>query len=195
MNKSFDDCDFLKSLPSVLRNDKTFSILAEIFIDELKLIHKNLNCVLVYHNIDNLSEDVLDVLAGDLHVDWYDVEYSVEEKRSTIKNSVKVHKYLGTKYALETALSDIYPHSKVEEWFEYGGKPFYFRVIIDDPVGNIGKQNKVFDKIKFYKNLRSKLDEVIFRPDVSGKAFIFTGVAVASISSKITVEVKLNGVE
>lgn len=41
----------------------------------------------------------------DLHVDWYDYNYPLEAKRDLVKNSVKVHKKMGTKYAIETALA------------------------------------------------------------------------------------------
>lgn len=37
----------------------------------------------------------------------------------------------GTKAALVYALSQICPGASVEEWFEYGGDPYYFRIILD----------------------------------------------------------------
>lgn len=37
----------------------------------------------------------------------------------------------GTKAALVRALSDVCPRAEVQEWFEYGADPYYFRVILD----------------------------------------------------------------
>ena len=44
-----------------------------------------------------LDEQTLDILAYDLHVDWYDHSYPIEVKRQTIKDSVKIHRRLGTR--------------------------------------------------------------------------------------------------
>ena len=42
-----------------------------------------------------LSEELIDILAYDMHVDWYDYSYPVDMKREIVKNSVKVHKKNG----------------------------------------------------------------------------------------------------
>lgn len=67
----------------------------------------------------------------DFKVDWWDGDYSLEEKRRTLKDSWRVHRMLGTKAAVETAISAIYPNSAVKEWFEYGGRPYYFKLEIN----------------------------------------------------------------
>lgn len=70
---------------------------------------------------------------------------------------------LGTKAAVETAISAIYPDAKVEEWFEYAdGRPHHFRLCIklaiDD--NDIAKRKRVMDRVSYYKNLRSHCDGV-----------------------------------
>ena len=35
-----------------------------------------------------------------MHVDWYDYSYPIEAKRNILRDSVKVHKKMGTKYAI-----------------------------------------------------------------------------------------------
>ncbi len=51
-----------------------------------------MNSVLIYSRFDELPEELVDILAYDLHVDWYDYNYPLEAKRDLVKNSVKVHK-------------------------------------------------------------------------------------------------------
>ena len=84
---------------------------------------------IIYANINELSETWFDVLAYDLHVDWYDYDYPIEAKRAIIRDSVRVHQKLGTKAAVEMALGGIHPKSEIEEWFDYGGKPYRFRIV------------------------------------------------------------------
>lgn len=160
---------FLRSLPEVLRNDKRVSALAEIIADALTVTVSDTELVAIYPNIDEMPEDVLDALAYDFKVDWYDYSYSLEEKRATIKDSWNVHRKLGTKYAVETAISAVYPNTKVEEWFEYGGEPYFFRLKIDltGVLPNPEGHERVMKRLAYYKNLRSHIDEIqyVIRPD------------------------------
>ena len=107
----------------------------------------------------------MDVMAYDLHVDWYDYSYPIEVKRRTIRDSIQVHRRLGTKYAVEKALGAVYPGTKVEEWFEYGGDPYKFRVVIGATEAGItaDRQAAVLDRVRFYKNLRSHLEAISYQ--------------------------------
>jgi phage tail P2-like protein len=133
--------------------------LATVIADEL---HNTLGMVkenIIYARIDELSEEVLDVLSYDLHVDWYDYNYPIDAKRAVIKDSIKVHMRLGTKYAVVTALGNLHPESEVEEWFQYGGNPFYFRIILDVTHSRVtASYSEIVKTINFYKSLRSKLE-------------------------------------
>jgi len=158
--------NLLYTLPRPLVNDKEFKILAEVIAKELARFFSAIDRVVIYPNIDELPENVLDILAKDLHIDWYDTSYSVTVKRNVVKNSIKVHKYLGTKYAVETALSDIFEDVSVAEWFEYGGAPFYFKVDINTGAGvSTDKMERVLRNVDFYRNLRSHLGEVSVEAD------------------------------
>lgn len=170
MNNTLEEMDLTRTLPPSLKQDPKMKALAQIVAAELQKTSAAIPQCVIYPRIDELSEELLDVLAYDLHVDWYDYSYPIEVKRATIKDSVKVHRRLGTKYAVETALGNVFPGSRVEEWFEYGGRPYFFRVIIDSTTAGVTeeKQNSVLAKIRFYKNLRSHLDAISYQMDSKG---------------------------
>lgn len=171
---SIYEIDYTRALPPTLKNDKSILALAKPIAEELqKTIHLSRLCT-IYARIDELDEDVLDILGYDLHVDWYDCSYPIEAKRRIIKESVKVHKYLGTKYAVETAVGNIFPGSKVEEWFEYGGAVYSFRIIINVSTSGVTaeRQNLVLANIRFYKNLRSHLDHIGYQLEGNGSVFV-----------------------
>jgi len=81
-------------------------------------------------------------------VDWWDYNYTLEEKRKTLKDSWNVHRTLGTKGAVEKAISAIYPGTEVREWFEYAGQPYHFKLLIDATYQNVdsGQASKGFRK-------------------------------------------------
>ena len=101
------------TLPPFLKQDANLNNLANSIINQLNVNLSDLSKTIIYLNIDTLDEKVLDLLAHDLHVDWYDFKYDIITKRQTIKDSVKVHKYLGTKFAVETALSNVLTTSHI----------------------------------------------------------------------------------
>ena len=170
--------NLLRTLPDALRNDESMAALAESIAGVLADRPGEIRNLLIYSRIDQLPEDLLDILAHDFKVDWWDGDYSLEEKRRTLKDSWRVHRMLGTKAAVETAISAIYPDTQVSEWWEYGGKPYHFKLLIDatyedvDPV----RHQRVIDRVAFYKNLRSVLDEVEYY-DAGGLATEYFGAA------------------
>lgn len=157
MNK-IKDADFMTKFPPALKKDESMFALGKLMAEELHITAWETGKNIIYANIGELPEKWLDVLAYDLHVDWYDYDYPVEVKRNIIKSSVQVHRKMGTKYAVENALKALYPESGVEEWFEYGGRPYTFRIKIT--VGSWGiPENtavKMIRDICFYKNKKMK---------------------------------------
>lgn len=167
MNK-LKDADFLTTFPPVLKKDESMLALGRLIAEELHITANIAEKNIIYANIDNLSETWMDVLAYDLHVDWYDYDYPVDIKRRILKNSVRVHQKLGTKFAVETVLKDVYRTAKVKEWFEYGGNPYTFKITVD--IGNEGlsenTSREIESKMKFYKNLRSHCDGIFYKLNI-----------------------------
>lgn len=152
------------TLPQALRTDPSVVALAEALSELLAARPAEIERLRIYPAIDTLDEPLLDILAHDFKVDWWDPEYSLEEKRRTLKDSWRVHKLLGTKAAVVTAISAIYPHTQVLEWFEYGGEPYHFRLdinITNDSIDS-AKQRRVLERLNFYKSLRSHNDGVTY---------------------------------
>ena len=156
--------DFTRSLPPSLKNDPDMLALARAIAEQLQDTAQQFKKNIIYARIDELDEQTLDILAYDLHVDWYDYSYPIDVKRRTIKDSVKVHRRLGTKYAVETALGAVFPGTRVEEWFEYGGDPYTFRLKIGAGDGVTAQQQAaVLERVRFYKNLRSHLETISYQ--------------------------------
>lgn len=182
MNKQYGITpeNLLRVLPEVLRNDENMLAHATTVVGELSLLSEETSLAAIYANIDTLPEAVLDILATDFKVDWWSYDYTLEEKRRTLKESWYVHRHLGTKGAVERALSAIYADSEVVEWFDYGGKPYHFKLIIpvDKTTLDPAKHSVVLGMIEYYKNLRSVLDDVEYYGS-SSSALAYASVAFA----------------
>lgn len=177
MNNDIYHVDFTQIFPTALQHDPKMLALAQGFAAEALEVSGHLNDVLIYSRFDELPEALVDILAYDMHVDWYDYDMPLKVKREVVKNSVRVHKRMGTKYAVETALGSVWPGSEVEEWFEYGGKPYCFRVKIPITGSSISEnqQREGSRKIWFYKNLRSHLDSMEYVREAAKPAVLYLG--------------------
>lgn len=162
MNKGITKENMLFTLPPALKGDESTEALAEATAEAMEKRLEELERLRIVPNIDGLEEELLAILARDFKVDWWDPSYTLEEKRRTVKGSWRVHKTLGTKAAVETAIRAIYPLTTVEEWFEYNGEPYHFRLNIDitSDSGDRERQRRVLERLNYYKSLRSHNDGV-----------------------------------
>lgn len=163
--------NFADYLPETLKRDPKMKALAAAVTEQMLGVSGEIDNVLIYSRIDELPEELVDILAFDMHVDWYDYSYPLAAKRDILKNSVKVHKKMGTKYAVETALGNVYGNVGISEWFHYGGRPYFFKINIDIGIGGFPEDAylDIFHKVQFYKNLRSHCEGLYVRL-ASGKA-------------------------
>lgn len=163
-SRTLNSENFMLSLPAVLADDKKLNALARSISGTLESRVKEIEKVNIYARIDELPEDLLDILAQDFKVDWWDYSLTLSEKRETLKRSWYVHKHMATPSAVTTALSAFYSETECEEWFEYGGEPYHFRLAMTLPAEEIQstKHEKVVSLLRFYKNLRSVLDRILY---------------------------------
>ena len=110
----------------------------------------------IYTRLDTAPETVLDVLAVDWKIDWYDTELTVEQKRRIVKTALTVRRLMGTAAA-------------------YDGKPGCFRVSLPLPKEGItaAEYRRLKTGILTTKNERSHLDVIDIQHEC--EAVVITG--------------------
>ncbi len=178
INHGITSDNLMRTLPGVLQNDEKMRALAQVIADTLSARKEEIDKLRIYTQIDNLPEDLLDILAHDFKVDWYGYNYGIEAKRALIKDSFQVHRKLGTRGAVEKALSDIYPGSEVEEWFDYGGLPYFYRIILDVTHQRVAiTHDEIIRTVEMNKPIRAHLQDnaLIYRSRVHIEIGVTTG--------------------
>lgn len=135
VSEFFHDATFERSLPAVLQNDHTMGIIGRISADAMRRFNGKLTIPTIWSRIDELDEDTLDILAYDLHIDWWRYAASLKSKRANLKNAMRIHSIMGTRAAVELAAA-LCTDGKVsaQEWYEYQGDPGFFRIRIANAV-------------------------------------------------------------
>ena len=158
--RQIDDYSIHEDLPESL-NRKNVKELASLSDEALRQYDSIIYRVLIYPVIDTLPSDLVNALAVQLHCDFYDYSLPLEKRRALVKESIAWHRIKGTPAAVEQVVSAAFGPCHVSEWYEYGGKPYTFRVSIagkdafDVKSRNI---NQLLKAIYSAKNVRSWLD-------------------------------------
>ena len=92
------------------------------------------------------------------YFDKYRIDLDREIKIKLIKSAYWVHSKKGTKTAVISQLKNLNYEIKIEEWFEYGGRPFTFRLITGNESKDKNWLKNVLSLIEEYKNVRSILE-------------------------------------
>lgn len=132
-----NELDLLKLQSAYMRGDPIVVALCKQLTPELVSYWEGVDYIVDWTNINLYPDEILDELAWEHHIDWYDKGASLDVKRKLIQNSDKVHMRLGTPWAVEQVFRDYFGSGEVKEWFEYGGEPGYFRLYTSARLGTV----------------------------------------------------------
>lgn len=168
---NIQDVSLSKSLTPALAADSRMVSVTDAVEKELLEIAAKRALLYLYANIDNLPEQVINLLAWQWHVDFWDNELSLEQKRNLVKNSIRWHRRKGTPSAVEEVVSAILEGAIVQEWFEYGGEPYHFRVVKINGQVTAEMYPKLKKAVDTVKNTRSWLEGVSLSRNVNSDIF------------------------
>ena len=154
------------------------AMIAAIVAEEIEDLSADHDLLALYGRIDELDETMLDILAWDFKIDWWDGDAPLEKKRELFKTHFIVHRTLGSIGAVETAITSRYDGAKVTEWPEYNGQPYHYKLDVDlgEIFGSWEILQDMLYRARFYLNVRSVLDGVKF--ETERKREMFYGLAV-----------------
>lgn len=166
-----NETDISQILPSSLQTDENVVHTAKAVTDSVNKVTAETVNELIMSRIDELPEPVVNSLAWQLHVDTYSEDLDIAQKRKLVKNAIKDHKCKGTSWAVKSVVEVLLNYAKVEEWFEYKGSPYHFRVNGSyGPIVNWDSLQSLVNAINEAKNVRSWLDGISFeRQKMVGK--------------------------
>lgn len=176
------DLEFIKLLPHFMRDDDAVKGLATGIDSIIPGLTAKIEKLSTWDRIDDLTEAELDDLAWELNILWYDTGAPIEVKRNIVRDSDKVYKKLGTKWAVENVINTYFGDGYVEEWFQYGGDPGRFRVYSSNPTLNESKFVEFLNLLNKVKRASSQLDGVFI--SLTGQMNLNAGMAIHEIGAE-----------
>lgn len=163
MSRTIEDIIWSEIIPPAIQNDAQVQAISAAVTPQLQEVSKAIEECILLARLDELSETVVDLLAWQYHVDFYEKGLPIDQKRALVRTSIDVHRHKGTPYAVQTVVTAILNGAKVQEWFDYGGQPYHFKVaLITGPMVSAETIEKLVKAINLAKNTRSWLDGVEF---------------------------------
>ncbi|MDE5602477.1 MAG: phage tail protein I [Helicobacter sp.] len=117
------------------------------------------------------ASEILPELSRNFDIDITNLNEA--EARELLSSAIFIHKNSGTPSALKKALKSVFEQVEIQEWFEYGGEPFTFRVKVSSSTKGNGKETFLLldSLIQKFKNVRSVLDSVEYELFCKNKDF------------------------
>lgn len=130
--------DLVGLLPDSISADDNINAAAVAIEEHLNSLANDIETALpLLPNLDNLPERIVDMLAWQFHLDFYDSTADVSVKRNRVRVAIKEHRLHGTRPGVEIALDIVFGEGNYTllEWWQMSParEPFTFTVINSVP--------------------------------------------------------------
>lgn len=133
--------DFSKLLPAFMRAQSDDVAFADALSPLLRARSRQLQSLGIAAFLldpdalpDAEASVLLDSLADYLGLEWWRADWSVSEKREMMSMAEQLRQASESHWALQTILRKYFgdPELTVEEWYDYAGLPYTFRVLTEN---------------------------------------------------------------
>ena len=153
--------DISRLVPRFLYNDKNGYAASKAIEAAFQYVTNAVEeAISILKDVDAMPEWRLDELAHEYNC-LYDYTADIDIKRNWIRNAMPYYSLYGTAAGVLQYLEGRFDSAKVEEWWQYDGDPFHFRIIL---TGEYSDEAALWAEkaAEVTKNVRSVLDYIQF---------------------------------
>lgn len=172
---SYYDGQLTDIMPGNITRKPEVKALSYALQQACRLLYRYSRRLYIYSSLDEQPEEVIDLLALELRTQYYRSTLDLDTKRRLVKNTLVWYMSAGTPQAVEELVSVVFGEGEVKEWYEYGDKPYYFKIVTNAIL--TPEMNDFFSvMIRRVKNTRSHIRAIDIHRTVNHG--IFHGAAV-----------------
>lgn len=156
-------------------------------------VTRRLPSLLIYAEPGALDNQMCDLLAMTFNISAYDQTFDLDTKRKLVESTLQASSTKGTATAIREIITTIHGGARLEEWFDYGGEPFHFKVEIDAFKRGIDEDGyeKLLEIISAYNSAGTVLEAIIINLRAQGYSYI-GGVTISGDATNVMPEVITN---
>lgn len=166
------DAKLTDGLPQIIASEPWAQAMAYAVNRQMQQLITYAAGTLVSVSVDTMPSGILDILAIELRIPYYDSTDSIAVKRELIKGAIPYWATAGSVDSLTKILVDIFGDAVIEEWFEYSGTAQHFRIRTSNPNVTGAVLTRFQAVARDSKRLSAYLDQVIVDLSLPNMAFI-----------------------
>ena len=169
--------------PQNIAQDEQVSSLITAIDPELQELSRASLEPLILARIDELPETIIDLLAWQLHADFYDLAGTLDMKREAVKGSILWHMHKGTVWAIREALKQLDISAEFVHWHDINGIPYTFSlkaIVTGDFYRTKGRgklQASIRRAVEESKAARSLMADLDIHIDFKELSTLYAGIA------------------
>ena len=176
---SYYDGQLTDIMPGNITKKPEVKALSYALQQACRLLYRYSQRLYIYSNLDEQPEEVIDLLASELRTQYYRSTLDIDTKRRLVKNTLIWYMSAGTPEAVEELVVNLFGKGEVNEWFQYGGSPFCFKILTNADM-NQESMLQFRNMITRVKNTRSHLESIEFNRE-SEQRLYGAGVCIAEV--------------
>lgn len=157
---SITNVSLLDLMPQSIRNDPNISAAALALDAQLQQTTSMISALDIFGRVSGWTEEETDELAWQYNPPYYDPDLPLEQRRLLVQNAISFHRHKGTPGAVEDLIAILFGEGAVEEWWQYGGDPYHFRVITNNADITTTRAQEFYAAVDAVKRLSTVLDSV-----------------------------------
>jgi phage tail P2-like protein len=181
-----NNLSIINILPPYLAQDKATRMALQGFDEELRKAVAKIANIAILPNINSLVDNLLlDLLAWQFHVDFYNPAMAINLKRQLITRSLEWHTRKGTKTAVEEVVKATLSDAKITEWWEDETgtlNPYTFSIETNLNTSDAKAIEDLYRVIFAMKNTRSWIDAVTRLLNIMANYYVGIGLVTESYS-------------
>ncbi|WP_238649769.1 phage tail protein I [Paenibacillus piscarius] len=150
----------LDLLPPSIRSDPAMAAAAGALDGELQVTTGLIAALDIFGRSAEWTDAETDELAWQYNPPYYDPDLPLDQKRLLVKNAIPFHRHKGTPQAVEDLIAILFGRGAVEEWWQYGGEPYHFRVLTNNSDVTTTRAQEFIAAVDAVKRLSTVLDSV-----------------------------------
>lgn len=147
-------------LPPNLQDDPAMAAAAKSLDTVLRNISELIKNLDTFGRSEEWTDEETDAFAWEFRPPYYDPDLPLEQRRQLVWKAIPFHRRKGTPSAVEELITILFGQGAVQEWWEYGGDPYHFRVVTNNADVTTTRAQEFFRAVDAVKRLSAVLDSV-----------------------------------